>query len=304
MEVSQNSKDVVNLFENIKDIPISTNLDDGKLNIFMCPINARKFDYDQISLKLVDAAIDYAVSRKTIKMYEGKPGTLSKRARSNFRDYNVNEGELGELLLFCFLEGHLNAPKILTKLEMKTSTNMYVNGSDGVHLLKIEDNRYKLIFGESKLYKDLSVALVKAFESISQFVTETDSSGKYKSGLKHEKTLISSNIETSYFDEKDRDILEKIIYPEKRDSNINIDDAFSIFIGYEIDISEETRNCTDKNFFEEVKKKILLYLDAYEDKIYEKIKNNNLLGHSFFVYIIPFTDIDKTRKNILKDIVE
>ena len=303
MIVSQNSKDVIKIFQNIKDIPISTNLDDGNLNIFMCPINARKFDYNQISLVLVDSVIDYALSKKNIAKYQNKPGRLSQIARRKFKEYLKNTGELGELLLYCFLEGHLNAPKILTKMEMKTSNSLYVNGSDGVHLLNNGDGTYKLIFGESKLYKNISNALNEAFKSINSFINEVNSSGENKSGINYEKDLISSNIENCELSDEDKDILELIIYPTKNEKNLRIDDAFSIFIGYEIDISEETEKCTSNNFFEEVRKKILLDLDKYENKIYEKIKDNNLLGHTFFVYIIPFTDIDNTRNKILEDIL-
>lgn len=303
MIVSQNSKDVIKIFQNIKDIPISTNADDGKLNIFMCPINARNFDYNQISLVLVDSVIDYALSKKNIAKYQNKPGRLSQIARRKFKEYLKNTGELGELLLYCFLEGHLNAPKILTKMEMKTSNSLYVNGSDGVHLLNNGDGTYKLIFGESKLYKNISNALNEAFKSINSFINEVNSSGENKSGINYEKDLISSNIENCELSDEDKDILELIIYPTKNEKNLRIDDAFSIFIGYEIDISEETEKCTSNNFFEEVKKKILLDLDKYENKIYEKIKDNNLLGHTFFVYIIPFTDIDNTRNKILEDIL-
>ncbi len=303
MNVSPNSKDVIKIFDNIKDIQISSNPDDGILNIFMFPINARNFDYNQISLVLVDSVIDYALSKKNIAKYQNKPGRLSQIARRKFKEYLKNTGELGELLLYCFLEGHLNAPKILTKMEMKTSNKMHVNGSDGVHLLNNYDGTYKLIFGESKLFKNISNALNDAFKSINDFINEVNSSGKNKSGINYEKDLISSNIENCELSDEDKDILELIIYPTKNEKNLRIDDAFSIFIGYEIDISEETKKCTSSNFFDEVKKKILLDLDKYENKIYEKINDNNLLGHTFFVYIIPFTDIDNTRNKILEDIL-
>lgn len=59
MIVSQNSKDVIKIFQNIKDIPISTNSDDEKLNIFMCPINARNFDYN-ITLSILTAFLTFA----------------------------------------------------------------------------------------------------------------------------------------------------------------------------------------------------------------------------------------------------
>ena len=214
-----------------------------------------------------------------------------------------NTGELGELLLYCFLEGHLNAPKILTKMEMKTSNKMYVNGSDGVHLLSNCDGTYKLIFGESKLYKNISDALYEAFKSINDFINEINTSGENKSGINYEKDLISSNIDNFELSDEDKAILEFIIYPSKNEKKLHIDDAFSIFIGYEIDISEETKKCTSSDFIDEVKKKILLELDSFENKVYKKINDNNLLGHTFFVYIVPFTDIDNTRRKILEDIL-
>lgn len=202
-----------------------------------------------------------------------------------------------------FLEGHLNAPKILTKMEMKTSNKMYVNGSDGVHLLSNCDGTYKLIFGESKLYKNISDALYEAFKSINDFINEINTSGENKSGINYEKDLISSNIDNFELSDEDKAILEFIIYPSKNEKKLHIDDAFSIFIGYEIDISEETKKCTSSDFIDEVKKKILLELDSFENKVYKKINDNNLLGHTFFVYIVPFTDIDNTRRKILEDIL-
>ena len=110
--------------------------------------------------QLVDPMIDYAISRKVKKQYSNRPGSLSKKARTKFKEYSKNDGELGELLLFCFLESQLKAPKILSKLELKTTSGLYVNGADGVHFLKLEDGNYQLIFGESKMYVDIKKLLI------------------------------------------------------------------------------------------------------------------------------------------------
>ena len=172
-----------------------------------------------------------------------------------------------------------------------------------MHLLSNCDGTYKLIFGESKLYKNISDALYEAFKSINDFINEINTSGENKSGINYEKDLISSNIDNFELSDEDKAILEFIIYPSKNEKKLHIDDAFSIFIGYEIDISEETKKCTSSDFIDEVKKKILLELDSFENKVYKKINDNNLLGHTFFVYIVPFTDIDNTRRKILEDIL-
>lgn len=94
---------------------------------------------------------------------EQRFGELNLIAQERFRDYQSNDGEFGELLLYCLLESHLGAPKILTKMNLKTSHNDYVKGADGVHLLKLNDDEYQIVFGESKMYKNVRSGLKKCF---------------------------------------------------------------------------------------------------------------------------------------------
>lgn len=230
--------------------------------------------------------------------------TLSKKAREKFKDAESNDGELGELLLFCFLEGYLEAPKILTKMELKTSSKLAFNGADGVHLKKISDKKYHLIFCESKTYKILAKAFKDAFTSINEFVNELNSKGKNKSGLEFERGLISSNIEQIIFDDDDEKIMNLLLYPEQKAcSDICLDDAFSIFIGYEIDIAEEQEKFSNDEFIFEIKKKIIAQIESYKDEIYKLIKDYKLLGYTFYIFIMPFTDIDKNRKHILQKVL-
>lgn len=305
MKLSPNSKNAIKQFKHINSIPISGNTDDGFLELFLLPINARNFDYGCLSDNLMESVADYALSWKIREMYKDKAMTLSKKAREKFKDYEKNDGELGELLLFCFLEGHLEAPKILTKLELKTSNKLYVNGSDGIHLKKISTQKYHLIFGESKTYKKLSEAFSAAFKSISEFKNELNSKGEPKSGIIFEKGLISSNIEQTIFDDDDEEILNLLLYPEnKPNSKIHLDDAFSIFVGYEIDISEEQQKYTSDEFSSKIKEKIIDQIEKYKNNIYDFIKKYKLLGYTFYIFIMPFTDIDENRKKILKRVLE
>lgn len=214
MKLHSNSKIAVEQFEHIKNIAISNNKDDGSMDLFLLPINGRNFDYNYVSDNLLESVADYALSGKIREQYKDKAMMLSKKAREKFKSEN-NNGELGELLLFCFLEGYLDAPKILTKLDLKTSNNLYVNGSDGVHLKKISNLKYHLIFGESKTYKKLTQAFENAFQSIHDFRNETNSQGKYKSGINFEKGLISSHIDQIDFDDEDKEILSLLVYPGK-----------------------------------------------------------------------------------------
>lgn len=305
MKLSPNSKNVINQFKHIKRLGISENPDDGSLDLFLLPINARSFDYDRVSDNLLESVADYSLSWKIKEKYKDKSMTLSKKAREKFKEATENDGELGELLLFCFLEGYLEAPKILTKLELKTSNQLYVNGSDGIHLKKISAQRYQLIFGESKTYKDLSGAFKNAFESIDEFKNELNTKGKYKSGICFEKSLISSNIEAVIFDEGEEDILKFLLYPDnKTNTTICLDDTFSIFVGYQIDIFEEQKKYSNEEFPIIIEKKIVTQIENYKHNIYELIQKHHLLGHTFYIFIMPFTEIDENRKKILKKVLE
>ena len=114
----------------------------NKLNLFSLKISSNAFSYANLVEELGDILTKYALSRSTYDDLREKEkyNTLVTKAKERLRKAESNEGELGEILLYSMLEAHLKAPKLLTKLELKTDPNHYVNGADGVHLLKIDDN--------------------------------------------------------------------------------------------------------------------------------------------------------------------
>ena len=205
--------------------------------------------------------------------------------------------------MVIFYDLHLTGGHYIS--ELKTSNKLYVNGSDGVHLKKLSDKKYQLIFGESKTYDDLDRAFNNAFKSIGEFVNEVNSKGNDKSGINFEKGLISSNLESDIFETDEEEILNVLLYPEfKRNYNFSLDDAFSIFIGYEIDIKDEQQKCSNDEFPIEIEEKIVNQIETYKGNVYKLIQKYGLMGYTFYVFIMPFTNIDENRKKILKKVLE
>lgn len=301
MELSIGKNEFLSGFELLESKDINKK---NKINIFILNINANEFDYNLLINNLLDPIITYALSREVVKKYKEQPGTLVRRAHQKFKSYNQNDGELGELLLYCFLETHLSAPKILTKPELKTSNNLYVNGADGVHFLKLENGNYQLIFCESKMYADLNNAIQRALDSIKMFKESENKNGETKSGMAYEKCLISDNLlkEAGEYKDEDIEFFEKIIYPSS-DSDFYVDDAFGIFLGYEIDIDQEMKMFDNLEFRGKVKEMVKTEINEKINKIIEGIEKRNLMGHNFYIYIVPFTDIEKNRKKILGEII-
>lgn len=298
MNLSIGANNFLDSFRKIQEKDIN---EKNKLNIFMININANEFDYKLLEENLRDPIISYAISRKVKEKYKNQAGTLVHKAKEKFIEDFQNDGELGELLLYCFLETHLKAAKILSKLELKTTNKKYVNGSDGVHYLKLPNGNYQLIFGESKMYTDLYDALGEAFKSIKEFKDEINSKGEKKSGIRYEKGLISDNLNKE-FDEEDEKFLMDLVYP-KGSNEFDVDDAFGIFIGYQINVTIEERKLLPDAFRELIKNKIISEIDKIEKSIETRIKNKQLEGHNFYIYIVPFTEIENTRKEILKEVI-
>jgi hypothetical protein len=271
----------------------------SKLNLHILKIENNQFCYPELINELGNHFISFSLSRKDISDFKKneKYGELYRKAASKFRDYNVNEGEAGELLLFCFLEAHLKAPKILTKLEIKLSSNDYAKGSDGIHLLELAPKNYQLIFGESKLYQELTTSLTKAFESIHDFRT------RKKNNIHDEIGLINSQLCKEAFDEDLYQFLKSVIMPKASDTDpIVKNNAFAIFAGFEIDPTEEEKRLSNDKFLALIKSKIKAEVEGKMSHIKKKIEEYKLFSYTFYVYVFPFMKLDETRKEIIKKI--
>ena len=271
----------------------------NKLNLFVLKISNNAFNYNDLSEELENALINYALSRNTLDELVGqkKYGTLSSMAKEKLRNAHSNEGEIGELLLYCLLESHLHAPKLLTKLELKTASNDYVKGADGVHLLQTNDNSFQIVFGESKLYANLQKGIKAAFDSIR---------GMMHNGLKkmrYEIHLANSNILKECVSEEMSEILKKILIPTENNENLNIDNSFGIFLGFDLELSEEEYKCNNQQFRDNVIIKTREVVLSQINTINSYLSNSDFWGYSFYLYAMPFSKLEVARKEMINKLI-
>ncbi len=267
----------------------------NRLNVFALKISNNQFNYGSLSEDLENALITYALSRHTCEelIEKKKFGNLASQAREKLRKAESNTGELGELLLYCLLESHLRAPKLLTKLELKTASNDYVKGADGVHLLKINDNSYQILFGESKLHNDLKGGIASAFTSIKTMLD----TGLDK--MRYEIHLVNTNLLKETVSEESYETLKKILIPTENDENLNIDNSFGVFLGFEILISDEERRVSNPEFRANILAKIKSSIEEAKPAINAQLKKHEFFGYNFYFYVVPFSELDKTRTEII-----
>lgn len=270
----------------------------NSLNVFTLKMQNNRFAYNDLVELLGNNLYYFALSRNEIqKLIDNKQfETLVKKTKSKFRDYTSNEGELGEVMLYCLLEAHLNAPKILTKLELKTANNDYVKGADGVHLLKLDEENYQLILGEAKLDAKLKQGVYDAFGSISKLLKD----GNKK--LDFEFDLVNSQLVKEVYNEQQYEKIKKILIPSAKTEDTYLDYSFGIFLGFEAKITNDEMNLSNSEFRTQIKNRIKQEVLDIISSINFQIKKEEFTGYQFYIYIIPFSDLADMRKEIIKDL--
>lgn len=208
-------------------------------------------------------------------------------------------GELGEILLYIFLEQILGAPKLLSKVELKTATNDYVKGSDGIHLWSGSDSGgqsiYQLVLGESKIKGDLTGAITEAFKSIRNVIANPT----------NEVRLVESNIFKEAYTAEQAEYIKSLIIPEKR-GNKQLDKAFGIFIGYSVNLNpsglsnSEYRAAVTKKLEQDIKDCTPNIIKRINEK---SINGTDLSGYSFYFYVLPFNKADDDRRSIIERLI-
>lgn len=116
---------------------------------------------------------------------------LEQEARSLFiraRKSSQRTGEAGELILYLLTEWILGAPQIIAKMSLKTSAQMPVHGSDGIHArFDAEAKRLILYSGEAKFHGDIGQAIRSAVTSIK--------TGSSREKMRHEIDLVQRHID-------------------------------------------------------------------------------------------------------------
>ena len=268
---------------------------DNRLNLFVLKISNNSFSLGDLTEELENALLTYALSRHTYDdlVDQKKLGNLASKARGKLRNAKTNEGELGELLLYCLLESHLHAPKLLTKLELKTASNDYVKGADGVHLLQIDQSSYQIVFGESKLRSNLHEGIKDAFDSIQTMMDNN------LQKMRYEISLVNSNILKEVVTEESAKILKKLLIPTENDDDLNIDNSFGVFLGFNIEISDDERKMNHSQFREHINNRVIAAVNNQIPTINKCLNESNFLGYDFYFYIIPFSELERVRKDII-----
>lgn len=264
----------------------------SSLHLHVLRVESGDFATKPLMTALLNNSLTYVLSRRNIQRMLSEPGRMpefNKRVQSQFKTPDRNAGEGGELLLYSFLESHLQAPKILSKMELKTSSEHYVHGSDGVHLLEESPGNYQLIFGESKMYSDakgqvgssINRGIKAAFDSIERAVDE---------GLNLDTWLVDSEMLKEVDDEETVQALYEILLPPASGTpSVRKNNAFGIFVGFELDVTDYPFEAHEDSEIEEHLRSLAnSAINSQISTIEDEVTSRGLGGYHFHIYVVPF----------------
>ncbi|HBO2745113.1 HamA C-terminal domain-containing protein [Pseudomonas aeruginosa] len=196
-------------------------------------------------------------------------------------------GELGELLLYMLLEWVLKAPIVACKMYLKTSLQMPVHGTDGIHLGS-DGNNLVFYWGESKLHGTLSSALADIMKSISEHTSSVD---KYK----NEVRIIRSNLNVDELDSQALEALKKYFNPYAEESN-NYQDCYACLAGFDSKIYEKVKDLPSEESESEFEKLYEKRVSEACDLIAKKVSEAGLDTFRFSFFLLPFPSVDSARQ--------
>lgn len=260
-----------------------------ELKIYTLNVEDNEFTYDGLK-KLLNANIGrYVFSRLVMERYRKNDDleSVGVEAAQYIREHATGN-ELGDMLVYAFLEEVLHAPKLMSAIELGNSGKT----ASGIHLYSIPGsiNTFQLVYGASKINGGLITAIDNAFDSVCDIKNNRITGNE----------LVNSAAFNRSIDSTLADQVREIVIPTKAHHN-QVGTAYGMFIGYSIDLNPE--DYTPEEFPDVLFKKLEDDINSNASYICNKINSLKLGNHSFYIYILPFNDADADSAMIIDKLV-
>jgi len=257
------------------------------IKAFRYRIESNRFDYTWVR-KLLNANIGrYVFNRAEIEKYlKDDIESLGMEAAQYVRSHTTGN-ELGEMLIYAFLEEVLKAPKLMSAIELSAE-----HRCSGIHFLTIPgaNTIYELVYGASDLQGNLERAVDKAFETIE----------KLRSSRLSGMELVNSAEFNKCIDVRTAHLIRKIVIPEDGgDSDAGT--AYGIFLGYTLDLNPE--DYSRDEYTDAAVKRIEQDIDQALVRVLERIADLKMGADSFYIYVLPFNDADSDKSSIMTELI-
>lgn len=274
---------------------------EGQLRLFHLRIRNNKLNSEGMKTLLYRNIGEYVFSRARIEHFKVNGDAFSVGNQA-MRILNKNGGadikgtgaELGEMLIYAFLEEKLKAPKLMSRVELSTDAKKYGSTCDGIHLLTagVSGMTYdQVVFGSSSIVGDLQYAIDAVFERIIEIENNEDA----------ELHMVDNLILDRLDKPTDIELAKKLFIPSP-DEDLTYNTSFGVFLGYTLGLDSTQYNVAD--YPKIVEEKMQEDIRRNIDYILKKIKDNGLGQHSFYFYVLPFNDAEEEKRTVMEAVLK
>ena len=274
---------------------------EGQLRLFRLDVRNNKFNLENMKALLFRNIGEYVFSRAKIERFNlnGDAHAVAAQAlrlinKSGSADAKGTGAELGEMLLYSFLEEKLEAPKLMSRVELSTDAKQYNSTCDGIHLLTSGVSGlpyHQVVFGSSSIVGDLQYAINEAFQRIVEIESNQD----------RELHMVDNVIFDRLLNQDEVQLAKDILIPSPNNP-ISYNTSYGVFLGYSVGL--DPNSYTLSEFQNLVEEKMQDDISRNIDYILQCIQDNGLGLHSFYIYILPFNDAETEKKSVMESVMK
>lgn len=269
----------------------------SQLHLYHLIVRNNRFSTSDLEKWLYRNLSKYVFSRARLEQFRQNDDldvSVNQAIHLMLKSTDIGE-ELGEMLLYAFLEGKLGAPKLMSRIELTTDLSKYGSESKGIYFRTFTDAtgnpQCQMIFGVSDIVGGLRPAIDSVFEAIIRVENHTDK----------EIDMVEKTVLQITDDEEELEAIENLILPQPNAVS-KYDTAYGIFLGYTLGIEPNGR--TKDEYEDLMTKKMIQDIKNNTQYIVDKINNNGLGSHSFYFYILPFDNADDNKDGVMKNVLK
>lgn len=243
-----------------------------------------------LAQQLANQIVNYCIPRTEIeKVGQLSPDRqipeitrLANEAARLFTQTQVKTGEGAELLLYALLEKGLQIPQVLSKMSLKTSTEMQYHGADGVHAKLLDNGDLAVYWGEAKLYESVAKAMTDCMDSIAP----------YLAGTAHEQDVF---LIRHYVDTGNAEVTARLLeyFNDKSILSANVEMRGACLIGF---VHENYPSLPREEA--SVKAELDEVLNRWAKSTKTRLENRSLTKHAIEVFFFPMPSVEEFRKAI------
>lgn len=297
-----NDRDFDQIFAEVKDHGENLNVrGNSELRLFyLRGVSDYHFPIDNLRKFLSKNIGAYVFSRSRIHQFELDCDSYSVgisamdiMRKNGAADQRGTGNELGEIMVYAFLESVLKAPKIFSKVEL-SKLGAGGSASDSIHIKLLSAGEssinYEMVFAASGIIGTFTEAVDAVFSHIYEV----------KKHSTDEINLVDESIFSLPNDDPVVKEMSPLIKPQPG-KTVNRDSAYGIFLGYTLGLRKDNRSPDEYRGL--VEDKMVADLKQYTPYIRQKIVDLGLSGRSFYMYVFPLDDAATDKLTVMKKVL-